>query len=122
MANASQRRKNKRTQFLAHLAATDPKRFRAEWSKRLASWAFEAKQRAGRFSSDRGNPLPTAFAVLEEAHKELRGCGPSAIALEGRQTSEVIGDECSKSVAAAVDPKMHVLSRTLAVCKTVQAG
>jgi len=116
MGKASQRRKARRRTYLADLANRNPKRFSAEWAKRLRSWAHEAALRVEQSAplpwkrTDGEARDPRAFALIEEAMALLAECGPVALAQEGEATREFLTHWCSRAVSRAADPRMYRLS------------
>ena len=110
MGKATRRRKQRRQQYLGRLARQAPAKFHSEWSKRLESWAKEARRRAGQLTGEDGGPVPAAFALVETALEELIGCGPEAVNLEYESSKETMLDACCRAVAGAVDPRMYRLT------------
>ena len=110
MGKASRKRNNSRQAYLRGLAQENPKKFKAEWAKRLESWAEEADYRASHLSDRAGKPIPPAFTLVEEAMKELAACGPEAVELARQATMDTMTDSCCKAVATAVYRRIYRLS------------
>jgi hypothetical protein len=104
------RRTKRRQEYLSQLQKRDPEKFRAQWTKRLASWAREADQRAACLHDEKGIPVPTAFALVDKALEELAACGKEAVDRERNDTKGIMTNACCRAVANAVDPRLHRLN------------
>lgn len=122
MGKASTRRRNRRKDYLGSLARKNPEKFRMEWGKRLESWFEEARQRAGLLADEAGYPIPSTFAIVDEALDELVGCGPEAVSLELDATIEALIHTSCRAVAGAVDHRLYRLSNTLSNRGQMEAG
>ncbi len=112
MGKASMRRAKQRQEYLSRLQKRDPEKFRAQWTKRLVSWAQEAEQRACRFHDANGKPVPTAFALVDKALEELAACGMADVERERKDTKDIMTNACSRAVANAMDRRLYRLSNT----------
>lgn len=101
MSRASSRRIHARQRYLRDLAENSPELFSAEWSRRLESWADAAGRRANRHG---------AFATVETAMSELRGCGAQALQQEATDTERVMTEAATQAVARVVNPSLYILS------------
>ncbi len=110
MSKSSRRRRNRRQAYLSRLAIEDPKKFRKEWSKRLASWRHEALYRADHHFDEFGRPIPSVFELVNNSLRELYICGDEAVRLEAYETEEDMTDLCCRMVAKIVDPRIYRLS------------
>jgi hypothetical protein len=118
MGKASERRRKRRQEYLGQLAWKNPKKFKREWAKRLASWQREAYRRAPRLLNSKDG----VFDLVPYALAQLAGCGDSAIecdctetragikTLEETDTMRIMNDACSDALAGVFDPHMHRLS------------
>ncbi|MCF6290966.1 MAG: hypothetical protein L3J03_08235 [Desulfobacterales bacterium] len=104
MGKAGIRRRRSRQKYLAWLAATNPKRFTIEWSKRLESWSIVTLEKA---------ETGQAHEMFEAVLNELQACGPEAVRLEGEKTATIMRAVCSRAVAQVVDPRMYRLRSSL---------
>lgn len=110
MSKHNRRRRNRRHVYLVRLAQENPKKFRREWTKRLESWAHEAKYRAEHITDDVGRPVLPSFQLVQYSLEELSAYGDDAIKLEAYDTKDIMIDVCCRAVAEAVDPRMYRLS------------
>lgn len=95
MGKAATRRNARRQEFLARLAQEDPQRFKAEWTKRLESWAEKIRSSAKEGRMD----VPPVFRIVDRAKETLRECGKKAEGLELRATTEALNNECCRALA-----------------------
>lgn len=116
MGKATRRRQMKRAQFMAELALTDPARFSEEWTKRVESWAREAKHNIRVLRDEEGNKTPLNSDLIGYAEDQLAACGLKAYALEAKFTTECLMNECSVALAVAVDRRSYHLTETGDTC------
>ncbi len=110
MGKAAERRKARRQQYLAALAARNPEKFREEWNKRVESWLLEVWSRAGRLRDEQGNPVPPAFEVVDAAHRLLTNCGDQETTREAYESLDVLAHECCRAVSVHVDGRLYHLN------------
>jgi len=110
MGKASERRKARRQNYLAGLAATDPQRFQYEWNKRMDSWLDEAWKRTGKFINDDGDVVPPVFELVDNASRLLEECGVSENVLEDFCSIDVLINECCKAVSSHIDSRLYHLN------------
>jgi hypothetical protein len=111
MGQAARRRRNKRRKRLAHLAKTDPKKFRKEWALRINSWAEDIQITANKLVDRDGNPVPVSFNIVDSAVAELEAIArledEPVIEEAIRTTTEVLTGHCCKQVANVVDKRLY---------------
>ena len=116
MGKASRRKQMKRAQFFSELALSDPGRFSEEWTKRVESWAREAKHNIRVLRDKKGNKTPLNSDLVGYAEDQLAACGPKAYALEAKFTTECLMNECSLAFAGTVDRRIYHLTETGDTC------
>lgn len=117
MGKSSERRNKSRIKYLLRLSETDSKKFSREWSKRLESWANQAKNSAGNLRSEDNSAENSIFNIVDKAETILKQCGKNIFDLEAKATRQILETECIKAVSQAIDYRLNRLTTTGSVCK-----
>ena len=110
MGKAAKREKARKLKYLARLAATNPKRFQEEWHKRMDSWLWEVRKRAGKLVDEHGKPVPSAFQVVESARELLMKCGIKEEALDEHCSVDVLINECCRTLSHHFDSRLYKIN------------
>jgi hypothetical protein len=86
----------KRMKYLVHIADQDPKRFEAEWERRMSSWLEMIRREAWRWRAGDGEATPSIFAIVDEALAVLESCGKSVYDRYAKEAHSQLTHECCR--------------------------